>query len=188
MKTLERHGVSAAIIEDKTGLKKNSLFGNDVAQTQDTIEGFCHKIREGKKAQTTDDFMIIARIESLILEKGVDDAFTRAKAYLDAGADGIMIHSRQKDPAEIFEFCRLYNTFDDRKPLVAVPSSYNTVTEEELQEHGVNIVIYANQLLRSAYPAMMKTAKSILEHHRSAECDAEMLPIKEILELIPGTR
>lgn len=188
VKTLERHGVSAAIIEDKTGLKKNSLFGNDVAQTQDTIEGFCHKIREGKKAQTTDDFMIIARIESLILEKGVDDAFTRAKAYLDAGADGIMIHSRQKDPAEIFEFCRLYNTLDDRKPLVAVPSSYNTVTEEELQEHGVNIVIYANQLLRSAYPAMMKTAKSILEHHRSAECDAEMLPIKEILELIPGTR
>lgn len=188
VKTLERHGVSAAIIEDKTGLKKNSLFGNDVAQTQDTIEGFCHKIREGKKAQTTDDFMIIARIESLILEKGVDDAFTRAKAYLEAGADGIMIHSRQKDPAEIFEFCRLYNTLDDRKPLVAVPSSYNTVTEEELREHGVNIVIYANQLLRSAYPAMMKTAKSILEHHRSAECDADMLPIKDILELIPGTR
>lgn len=188
VKTLERHGVSAAIIEDKTGLKKNSLFGNDVAQTQDTIEGFCHKIREGKKAQTTDDFMIIARIESLILDKGIDDAFTRAKAYLEAGADGIMIHSRQKDPAEIFEFCRLYNTLDDRKPLVAVPSSYNTVTEEELQEHGVNIVIYANQLLRSAYPAMMKTAKSILEHHRSAECDADMLPIKDILELIPGTR
>lgn len=188
VKTLERLGVSAAIIEDKTGLKKNSLFGNDVVQTQDTIEGFCHKIREGKKAQTTDDFMIIARIESLILEKGVDDAFTRARAYLEAGADGIMIHSRQKDPAEIFEFCRLYNSLDDRKPLVAVPSSYNTVTEEELQEHGVNVVIYANQLLRSAYPAMMKTAKSILEHHRSAECDADMLPIKEILELIPGTR
>jgi phosphoenolpyruvate mutase len=188
VKTLERLGVSAAIIEDKTGLKKNSLFGNDVVQTQDTIEGFSHKIREGKKAQTTDDFMIIARIESLILEKGVDDAFARARAYLEAGADGIMIHSRQKDPAEIFEFCRLYNTLDDSKPLVAVPSSYNTVTEEELQEHGVNVVIYANQLLRSAYPAMMKTAKSILEHHRSAECDADMLPIKDILELIPGTR
>lgn len=188
VKTLERLGVSAAIIEDKTGLKKNSLFGNDVVQTQDTIEGFSHKIREGKKAQATDDFMIIARIESLILEKGVDDAFARARAYLEAGADGIMIHSRQKDPAEIFEFCRLYNTLDDRKPLVAVPSSYNTVTEEELQEHGVNVVIYANQLLRSAYPAMMKTAKSILEHHRSAECDADMLPIKDILELIPGTR
>ena len=188
VKTLERLGVSAAIIEDKTGLKKNSLFGTEVAQTQDTIEGFCHKIREGKKAQTTDDFMIIARIESLILEKGVDDALMRAKAYIDAGADGIMIHSRQKTPDEIFEFCRHYNAFGQRKPLVAVPSSYNTVTEEELQEHGVNIVIYANQLLRSAYPAMMKTAKSILEHHRSAECDADMLPIKDILELIPGTR
>lgn len=188
VKTLERLGVSAAIIEDKTGLKKNSLLGTEVAQTQDTIEGFCHKIREGKKAQTTDDFMIIARIESLILDKGVDDALMRAKAYIEAGADGIMIHSRQKTPEEIFEFCRHYNAFDQRKPLVAVPSSYNTVTEEELQEHGVNIVIYANQLLRSAYPAMMKTAKSILEHHRSAECDADMLPIKDILELIPGTR
>lgn len=188
VRTLERLGVSAAIIEDKTGLKKNSLFGNDVAQTQDTIEGFCHKIRQGKKVQATDDFMVIARIESLILEKGVDDAFERAKAYLEAGADGIMIHSRQKSPDEIFEFCDRYNKLPNRKALVAVPSSYNQVTEEELQEHGVNVVIYANQLLRSAYPAMMDTAKSILTHHRSAECDARMLSIKEILELIPGTK
>jgi len=188
VRTLERLGVSAAIIEDKTGLKKNSLFGNEVAQTQDSIESFCNKIREGKKAQATDDFMIIARIESLILEKGLDDAIKRAKAYLDAGADGIMIHSRQKSPEEIFEFCRQYNNFENRKPLVAVPSSYNHVTEEELNEYGVNIIIYANQLLRSAYPAMMETAKSILENHRSAECDDRMLSIKEILELIPGTK
>jgi phosphoenolpyruvate phosphomutase len=188
VRTLERLGVSAAIIEDKTGLKKNSLFGNDVSQTQDTIENFCHKIREGKKAQATDDFMIIARIESLILEKGVDDAFDRAKAYLEAGADGIMIHSRQKSPHEIFEFCSRYNQLPNRKTLVAVPSSYNQVTEEELQEYGVNVVIYANQLLRSAYPAMMDTAKSILINHRSAECDERMLSIKEILELIPGTK
>ncbi len=188
VRTLERLGVSAAIIEDKTGLKKNSLFGNEVAQAQDSIEGFCHKIREGKKAQATDDFMIIARIESLILEKGVDDAFERAQAYLDAGADGIMIHSRQKTPDEIFEFCARYNQLPNRKPLVAVPSSYNQVTEEELQEHGFNVVIYANQLLRSAYPAMMDTAKSILTNHRSAECDKRMLSIKEILELIPGTK
>lgn len=188
VRTLERLGVSAAIIEDKTGLKKNSLFGNDVEQTQDSIENFCFKIREGKKAQATDDFMIIARIESLILEKGIDDAITRAKAYIDAGADGIMIHSRLKDPAEIFEFCRQYAQFEQRKPLVAVPSSYNTVTEDELQAHGVNIVIYANQLLRSAYPAMANTAKSILQHQRSAECDAQMMPIKDILELIPGTK
>ena len=188
VRTLERLGVSAAIIEDKTGLKKNSLFGNDVAQTQDSIEGFCHKIREGKKAQATDDFMIIARIESLILEKGVDDAFERAQAYLEAGADGVMIHSRQKSPDEIFEFCERYNQLPNRKTLVAVPSSYNQVTEEELQSHGINVVIYANQLLRSAYPAMMETAKSILTHHRSAECDARMLSINEILELIPGTK
>jgi len=188
VRTLERLGVSAAIIEDKTGLKKNSLFGNEVDQTQATIEGFCHKIREGKRAQATDEFMIIARIESLILEKGVDDAFDRARAYLEAGADGIMIHSRQKSPAEIFEFCERYNQLLNRKTLVAVPSSYNQVTEEELQNHGVNVVIYANQLLRSAYPAMMETATSILAYHRSAECDERMLSIKEILELIPGTK
>ncbi len=188
VRTLERLGISAVIIEDKTGLKKNSLFGNDVEQTQDSIENFCHKINEGKKAQATDHFMIIARIESLILDKGIDDAFERAKAYLAAGADGIMIHSRNKSPDEIFQFCKLYNTLPNRKTLVAVPSSYNQVTEEELQSFGVNIVIYANHLLRSAYPAMMETAQSILTNHRSAECDQRMMSIKEILELIPGTK
>lgn len=188
VRTLERLGVSAAIIEDKTGLKKNSLFGNEVAQAQDTIENFSAKIRIGKKAQATDDFMIIARIESLILDRGMDDAIARAIAYLSAGADGIMIHSRKEDPAEIFEFCDHYRKFENRKPLVVVPSSYNRVFETELQERGVNIVIYANQLLRSAYPAMLETAKSILLHQRSKECDEKMLPIKEILELIPGTK
>lgn len=188
VRTLERLGVSAVIIEDKTGLKKNSLFGNDVLQTQDCVENFCYKIYEGKKAQATKDFMIIARIESLILGKGVEDAFVRAKAYLDAGADGIMIHSREKTPAEIFQFCELYNQLENRKPLVAVPSSYSSTTEQELEERGVNVVIYANQLLRSAYPAMVSTAKSILTYQRSAECDSNMLPIKDILELIPGTK
>ena len=188
VRTLERLGVSAAIIEDKTGLKKNSLLGTDVPQTQDSIENFCHKIKVGKRAQATNLFMIIARIESLILENGLDDAFVRAKAYLNAGADGIMIHSRKKDPNEIFSFCKLYNTIENRKPLVVVPSSYNSVTEDELEEHGVNIVIYANHLLRSAYPAMVATAQSILTHSRSQECDTHMLPIKEILELIPGTK
>lgn len=188
VKTLERLGVSAVIIEDKTGLKKNSLFGNDVPQTQDSIENFCEKIKAGKKAQCTDDFMIIARIESLILGKGQDDAFARAQAYLAAGADGIMIHSREKSPDEIFEFCKRYAAVPNRMPLVAVPSSYNQVTEQELQDHGINIVIYANHLLRSAYPAMMDTAKSILTNQRSAECDARMLSIKDILELIPGTK
>jgi phosphoenolpyruvate phosphomutase len=188
VRTLERLGVSAVIIEDKTGLKKNSLFGTEVAQTQDEIPAFCEKIRMGKKAQATDDFMIIARIESLILDKGVEDAMERAQAYLDAGADGIMIHSRRKSPDEIFEFCDRYAQLSNRKVLVAVPSSYNTVIEEELEVRGVNVVIYANHLLRSAYPAMVKTAKSILTHQRSAECDAQLLPIKDILELIPGTK
>lgn len=188
VRTLERLGVSAAVIEDKTGLKKNSLLGTDVPQTQDSIENFCFKINAGKHAQATNDFMIIARIESLILGKGLEDALTRARAYIEAGADGILIHSRQKDPTEIFAFCEQYNRFENRKPLVVVPSSYNTVTEDELQQRGVNIVIYANQLLRSAYPAMLKTAKSILEHGRSAECDADMMSIDEILELIPGTK
>jgi phosphoenolpyruvate mutase len=188
VKTLERLGVSAVIIEDKTGLKKNSLFGTDVEQTQASIEEFCHKIHQGKLAQATDDFMIIARIESLILNRGIDDAMERAKAFLEAGADGIMIHSRQRTPDEIFEFCRRYNQLENRKTLVAVPSSYNQVTEEELAANGVNLVIYANQLLRSAYPAMLKTARSILQHHRSAECDSQMMSINEILELIPGTK
>lgn len=188
VRTLERLGVSAVIIEDKTGLKKNSLFGTDVEQTQDSIEAFSDKIRAGKLAQQTEDFMIIARLESLILGKGVDHAMERAEAFLKAGADGIMIHSREKTPDEVFTFCERYNKLPNRKPLVAVPSSYNKVTEEELAARGVNVVIYANQLLRSAYPAMMDTALSILEHGRSAECDARMMPIKEILELIPGTK
>jgi len=188
VRTLERLGVSAAVIEDKVGLKKNSLFGNEVPQTQDSMEGFCEKIKAGKKAQVTTDFMIVARIESLILEAGMQDAVSRAKAYIKAGADGIMIHSRHKDPAEIFEFCEEFSKFEQKVPLIAVPSSYNQVTETELQEKGINIVIYANQLLRSAYPAMVDTAKSILSNERSAEADSNLLSIKDILELIPGTK
>ena len=188
VRTLERLGVSAVIIEDKTGLKKNSLFGNEVAQTQDTVENFSNKISAAKRAQVTEDFMIIARVESLILEAGMDDAGARAKAYLAAGADGIMIHSRKKDPEEILEFCSRYNKFGANKPLVVVPSSFNSITEDELMNAGVNIVIYANQLMRSAFPAMKKTAESILTHSRSLECDEHMLSIKEILELIPGTK
>ena len=186
VKTLERLGISSVIIEDKTGLKKNSLLGTDVEQTQDTIENFCHKINIGKKSQATEHFMIIARIESLILGKGLNDALERAKEYINAGADGIMIHSREKTPDEIFRFCKKYNIIDNRKPLIVVPSSYNSVYEHELIEHDVNIVIYANHLLRSAYPAMIKTARKILENKRSAEADKNMMSIKEILELIPG--
>ena len=185
VKTLERIGVSAVIIEDKIGLKKNSLFGTDVEQTQDTIEHFSAKIRAGKKALTTKDFMIIARIESLILKQGMDDAIERAKAFIDAGADGIMIHSREKEPDEIFEFCDKFNEFAPNVPLVVVPTSFNKVYEEEFAKKGVNIVIYANHLIRSAYPAMMETAEEILKNNRCAEVDDKCLPIKEILTLIP---
>ncbi len=186
VKTLERLGVSAIIIEDKIGLKKNSLFGAEVKQTQDTIKNFSNKISAGKKAQVTDDFMIIARIESLILKAGVKDALKRAKAYIESGADAIMIHSKEKDPKEILEFCKEYNKFKQKVPLVAVPTTYNKITEKELIDAGVRIVIYANHLLRSAYPAMTKTAKTILIHERSYEANEMCMPIKEILTLIPG--
>ncbi|MCW3488828.1 phosphoenolpyruvate mutase [Dethiobacter alkaliphilus] len=186
VKTLERLGVSAIIIEDKIGLKKNSLFGTEVQQNQDSIENFSRKISEGKKAQVTDDFMIIARIESLILNAGLDDALKRAEAYIAAGADAIMIHSKEKEPDEIYAFCDQFAKLPNRVPLVVVPSSYNHVTETELMEAGANIVIYANHLIRSAYPAMLKTAQSILEHERSLECSENLMPIKEILTLIPG--
>ena len=189
VKTLERLGVSAIIIEDKVGLKKNSLFGTEVFQEQDTPEDFAEKIKAGKKAQVTDSFMIVARIESLILEQGMEDAISRAKTYLDAGVDGIMIHSRQKTFDEIKEFATLYNQLPNRKPLIVVPSSYNHVTEQELIENNINIVIYANHLLRAAYPAMVNTAKSILQNHRCKEASDEYcMKIKDIITLIPGAK
>ena len=184
VRTLERLGVSAVIIEDKTGLKKNSLFGTEVEQTQADIEDFSAKIRAGKKAQLTDDFMIIARIESLILERGMEDALKRAEAFVAAGADGIMIHSRRKTPDEILEFCDRFREKDKTTPIVVVPSSYNTITENELVAHGVNIVIYANQLTRAAFPAMQKTAEDILRYHRAKEVDDRLMSIKDIITLI----
>lgn len=184
VRSLERLGVSAVIIEDKKGLKKNSLFGTEVEQTQASIEEFSEKISAGKKAQLTDDFMIIARIESLILEKGMDDALERARAFVKAGADGIMIHSRKKDPCEIIEFCDIFRAEDKTTPIVVVPSSFNTITENELVEHGVNIVIYANQLTRAAFPAMQQTAMDILKYHRAKEVDDRLMSIKDIITLI----
>ncbi len=188
VRSIERLGVSAVIIEDKTGLKKNSLFGNDVAQSQEDIESFCDKLRAGRSSRISSDFMVIARIESLILEKGMDDALKRARAYVGAGADGIMIHSRQKQPDEIYEFAKQFRGDFPSLPLVSVPTSYNAVTEEELAERGFNIVIYANQLLRAAYPAMQRVAQSILQNGRSLEADQELISINEILTLIPGTK
>lgn len=185
VKTLERMGVSMIIIEDKTGLKKNSLFGTEVEQTQDSIENFSAKIAAGKRAQKTKDFMICARIESLILERGMDDALARAFAFVAAGADAIMIHSRKKDPSEIFEFVEKFREKDRATPLVVVPTSFNSVTEEEFKERGVNIIIYANQLTRTGFPAMQNAARLILEHHRAKECDEICMPIQEIITLIP---
>jgi phosphoenolpyruvate phosphomutase len=185
MRTLERIGVSAIIIEDKKGLKKNSLFGAEAAQEQDSIDGFAAKIRAGKQALTTEDMLIIARIESLILEKGQADALNRAEAYVEAGADGIMIHSRLKDPGEIFEFCAAFRKRDEHTPLVVVPTAFAAVTEDEFRRRGVNIVIYANQLTRSAFPAMQKTAETILRHRRALEADDLCMPFREIISLIP---
>lgn len=184
VRTLEKMGVSAVIIEDKTGHKKNSLFGNDVPQTQDTTERFCAKISAGKKAQLTDDFMIIARIESLILDRGMEDALLRAKSYVKAGADGIMIHSRSNTPDEVLEFCGKFRQSDKTTPLAVVPTSYSNVTEGELAACGVNIVIYANHLTRSAFPAMKKTAENILKYHRAFESEDDMMSINDIITLI----
>lgn len=189
VRTLERLGISAVIIEDKVGLKQNSLFGTDAVQTQDSIEGFCNKIRAGKEAQITDEFMIISRIESLIAGKSVDDALKRAFAYVkDGGADGIMIHSKDKLGKDIKEFCLRFREQDKETPIVAVPTTYNHITETELSSWGINVVIYANHMLRSAYPAMVKCATSILEHERSYEANDLCMSVKEILNLIPGTK
>ena len=187
VRTLERLGVSAVIIEDKIGAKRNSLFGNERGQKQDTIDNFCFKISEGKKAQITKDFMIIARIESLILKQGLEDALERAHAYVASGSDAIMIHSKETEPDEIIAFCKKFREDDPSTPLVVVPSTYNSITETELKNLGVNVVIYANHLLRSAYPAMVNVCEKILVHERSLEVDDQCLPIKEIITLIPGT-
>lgn len=187
VRELERLGISAVIIEDKTGLKRNSLHGTDVLQVQDSIENFSNKISAGKKNQVTEDFMIIARIESLILKQGVDDCLKRAQAYIEAGADGIMIHSKDKDVSELADFCRRYQSLEKKVPLVAVPSTYSHMFEHELEKMGVQIVIYANHLLRSAYPAMKRAAESILKEQRAEECDEQCMSIKDILKLIPGT-
>lgn len=186
VRSLERLGVSMVIIEDKIGLKKNSLFGTEVQQTQDSIENFSEKIRAGKKAQRTREFMICARIESLILEQGMEDALIRAFAFVEAGADAIMIHSRKKDPSEIQEFIEKFREKDKTTPIVLVPTSFNSVTEEEWKERGANIIIYANQLMRAEVPAMQKAAELILENHRAEECDSMLMPFKDIIRLIPA--
>lgn len=186
VRTLERLGVSAIIIEDKTGLKKNSLLESSSRHEQDSIEAFCEKIKFGQRHRITEDFMIIARIESLILGKSMQDALERAKAYINAGVDGIMIHSKSADPIEVLQFAEKYKSIENRVPLVAVPTTYNSIHFEELSAAGFNIVVYANHLLRSAYPAMISTARSILENKRSLEIEPNLEPVSGLLTLIPG--
>jgi phosphoenolpyruvate phosphomutase len=186
VKTLERNGISAVIIEDKTGLKRNSLFGTDVNQELCPIPDFCNKIKSGKQAQVTKEFMIIARLESLIAGFDVQHAIERARAFIEAGADGVMIHSKEKTGGDIMQFCSLFRDEYPHMPLVLVPTTYNQFTEKELASWGSNIIIYANHMLRSAYPAMVNAAKMILYNERSLEADKVCMPIKEILELIPG--
>tara|TARA_X000001036_G_scaffold439436_1_gene490591 strand:- start:1018 stop:2322 length:1305 start_codon:yes stop_codon:yes gene_type:complete len=188
VRSLESVGVSAVIIEDKKGLKKNSLFGNEVFQEQEEIEVFSNKIRHGKKSQISNDFMIIARVESFILGKGIEDALKRAYSYIESGADGIMIHSKDKEGSDIKRFCKDFRRENKNTPIVVVPSSYNHFYENDFIEWGANIVIYANHLLRASYPAMMKCAEIILKNKRSLETEKITLSIKEILNLIPGTK
>ena len=186
---MERLGISAIIIEDKTGLKKNSLFGNEVKQTRATIEEFCNKIRLGKESQITDDFMIISRIESFILGDTLEDALERANAYVKSGTDAVMIHSKDKSGDDIKSFCKSFRIENSITPIVVVPSSYNHIKEDEFISWGANIVIYANHLLRASFPAMQNVAKMILKNKRTKELDKDIcMSIKDILELIPGTK
>ncbi|HEX7844803.1 MAG TPA: phosphoenolpyruvate mutase [Chitinophagaceae bacterium] len=186
VRSLERLGISAIVIEDKIGLKKNSLLEEQSSQEQDSIESFSEKIKAGKKSCVTKDFMIIARIESLVLGKPVEDALKRAKAYIEAGVDGIMIHSKSADPSEILQFAKAYSGFENKVPLVSVPTTYNDLSWQQLEGAGFNIVVYANHLLRSAYPAMQATAESILKHNRSKEAEKTLMPVSELLQLIPS--
>lgn len=188
VRTLERNGISAVIIEDKKGLKKNSLFGTEVKQELASEEEFCHKISEGKKAQVTKDFMIIARIEEIIAGYTVDEALKKAFAAVKAGADGVMIHSKDKSGMDIKEFCQKFRAEYKQVPIVLVPTTYNQFTEKELADWGANVIIYANHMLRASYPAMKKCAETILQAERSLEVNDLCMPIKQILELIPGTK
>jgi 2-methylisocitrate lyase-like PEP mutase family enzyme len=184
VRSLERSGVSAIIMEDKVGLKKNSLFNNQSGAKQDKPTEFAKKIKKICRTRKSEDFMVIARIESFILGKGLNDALKRAEIYSKSGADAIFIHSKEKTPKEIFAFAKAFKKSKFFKPLVSVPSTYSTVYEKELIKNGFKLVIYANQLLRSAYPAMVNTAKTILKNSRAFEADKKIIPIKEIISLI----
>ena len=184
VRSLERSGVSAIIMEDKVGLKKNSLFKNQTDTKQDKPELFAKKIKKICNSRQSNDFMVIARIESFIVGKGLNDALKRAEIYSKSGADAILIHSKEKTPKEIFSFARKFKKSRNFVPLVSVPSTYSKVYEKDLIKNGFKLVIYANQLLRAAYPAMEKAAKKILQNSRAFEVDKTIIPIKQIINLI----
>ncbi len=184
VRTLDRLGVSAVVFEDKIGLKKNSLYLDQKGAKQDSIKDFCKKIEKASNVKISKNLMIVARIESLILNKGMKDALKRADAYSEAGSNLILIHSKKNNPNEIIEFAKKFQKSKHYKPLIAVPSSYSGVKEEQLVKSGIKVIIYANHLLRASYPAMLKTAKIILKNKRSKEAEKNIFPIKEILNLI----
>ena len=185
VQNLERLGISSVVIEDKKGLKKNSLFGTDVSQEQESVEEFCKKIKVGNDSKNTEDFLIIARVESLILDKGLEDALFRAYKYAEAGAGGILIHSKDKTEDLVFKFIKDFKD-NSNLPIIVVPTTYNHVTIDQFKEVGVDVVIYANHLLRSSYPAMMNTAENILKFGRTMEIENELMSVKEIINFIPS--
>ena len=184
VKNLERLGVSAIVLEDKKGLKKNSLFSNQNKNDQETVAEFCKKIRKASESKVSEDFLIVARIESLILGKSLNDALYRAEKYSIAGADAILIHSKEKNPKEIFQFSKLFKKSKFYKPMIAIPSTYSKTYESQLIKHGFKIVIYANHLLRASYKAMLETAKNILINKRAFETEKNITSINEIIKLI----
>jgi phosphoenolpyruvate mutase len=184
VKNLEKIGVSALVLEDKKGLKINSLFQDQSKSFQESIIEFSKKIKVAVNSRISKDFMIIARIESLILGKSIKDALYRAEKYSAAGADAIVIHSKEKTPKEIFEFAKLFKKSKFYKPMIAIPSTYSKTYEKELIKHDFKIVIYANHLLRASYKAMHETAKKILINKRTFEIEKNITPINEIISLI----
>jgi len=177
VKKYESAGVAAVCIEDKLFPKMNSYIPG--RQELASIPEFVGKIKAGKNAQKTEDFMIFARVEALIAGWGMEEALKRAKAYADAGADAILIHSKQKTPDEIIEFVKAWNNY---RPVIIVPTSYSCFTEEQMKELGIKMVIYANQGLRAA----VRSINEILDHiknHGLGGIDDKIAPMAEIFEL-----
>lgn len=183
---LEDAGVVMVIVEDKTFPKRNSLTNsNHILEDKDI---FAEKIKRGIAVRKSNNFMIIARLEGLIAGHSMEETLGRAEAFLKAGADGIMIHSRKNEPTEILEFASLYKKLPKSlikgKILVCVPTTYNKITAKELAKSGFNLIIYANHLLRSSYRAMEKICKTILLNDRSFEAESLCVSLKNLFRAV----